>query len=226
MNQNQKKKLSKVLVVLSILLIPLIICLLSFKSATFDLEFYNEEFEQYNPDVDNALGVAKDLTSYLKYTSAGTSYLVSFNEEEITHLKDVKSLVQASLWILYISVVLLVVFAILIYNLNKENKLELFKKTGVVLVGGGVLNLVLIGIFRIFMMDFQGTFTKFHHVFFPQGGWQFPVEYNLVKLFPAKFFIDAVNLIAYRIIITAVFVLVVGIIILIIQNKIKKKLRR
>jgi len=225
MNQNQKKRLNQISVVLLIILIPIFICFLNFRLVAFNLVFYNEEFEKYDPYVDNDLGVAKDLLSYLRYPSIGKNYLVSFNEEEVAHLRDVKSLVQTSLWILYISVVLLVFLVILIYNLNKENNFELFKKIGIILVGGGLLNLILVGVFRVFMMDFKNAFTKFHHVFFLKGGWEFPADYNLVKLFPEKFFIDAVNLIVFKIITTAIFVLIVGILIVVIQNKIIKKRR-
>jgi len=223
MNQNQR--LNKILIASLILFLSVFIIFLNFRLVSFDLEFYNKEFEQYNPDVNDSLGTAEDLLTYLQSSSAGEEYIASFNEEEVSHLKDVKNLIQLSFWILYASAFLLIIFSVLLYNLNKQNKIEFARKKGTVLIGGGLLTLILIGVFRICLINFKSVFTKFHQIFFAQGGWQFPPDYLLVRLFPEKFFIDVIHLIVFRILITAVILLIIGVIINSAQKKIKKVLK-
>lgn len=215
----KSKKINTISIFLIVLLIPIIICLLNSQLIAFNLAFYNNEFEQYEPEVNNPLGVTKDLITYLKYPSAGTGYLVSFNEEEIAHLRDVKGVMQTALLVLYMSIVILVALIAVIYYLNKEDIPKIYKNFGLTLARGGALTVILGVVFKVLMMNFKSAFAKFHHIFFSQGGWQFPPSYNLVKLFPENFFIDVVNSIVLRIFITAIVVLIAGISIVVIQKR-------
>jgi integral membrane protein (TIGR01906 family) len=216
MKQNQK--LNKLLVVSLVLLFPLVIASVSFRQAAFDLEFYSKEFQQYNPDVNNALAVTKNLLSYLRFPSAGADYISSFNEEETAHLKDVKNLIQAGLWVFYASMISMVILGLLFYSVDKK---EFLNKMPVITMSGGLLSLIFLAVFKVFTLNFKDAFVRFHNVFFSQGGWQFPETYSLVRLFPQKFFIDIVNLIVLKVLITAVILIIAGILIIIIKRGMK-----
>lgn len=216
------KKINKIAVFLLVVLTPVIILLLSSRLVALNLSFYSDEFEQYNPEINNPLGVAKDMLTYLQHQSAGPEYLVSFNEEEILHLQDVKRLFQIGLWSLYISVIIAVILIYLIYYINKENLSQLYIKYGSIFAKGGALTIILGLVFKFMISDFKTAFVKFHNLFFKQGGWQFPPGYTLVELFPQKFFIDAVNSIVLRVFVAAFILLVAGVLIIFIIKKFKR----
>jgi integral membrane protein (TIGR01906 family) len=220
--EKKMKRINTVAVFLLIILIPLITCLLSSRLVAFNLGFYNDKFEEYKPEINNPLGITKDLLTYLKHPSAGPEYLVSFNEEEISHLQDVKKLFQIGLWSLYISAIIAVILLYLVYYINKENVSQLYVKFGSIFAKAGALTIVLGTVFKFLITDFKTAFVEFHNIFFRQGGWQFPPGYTLVELFPQKFFIDAVNSIVLRIFVTAFVLLIAGILTVLIIKKIKR----
>ena len=43
----------------------------------------------------------------------------------------------------------------------------------------------MIGVIGYFAFD--TLFTLFHEVFFPQGNWEFPVDSNMIRLYPYAF---------------------------------------
>lgn len=208
-----------------ILLLPLVISFLNFSSVAFDIDFYAEEFEQYKPDVNNSLNISKDLITYLKQPSAGEEYIISFNQQETSHLKDVKSLIQNLFLVLFSSAILIIFVLGAIYYKNRKSPFALFRKIGLGLLLGGSTTISLLIIFIVLIYNFQSAFVKFHLLFF-EGNWQFPADYLLIRLFPEKFFIDVVNLIILKTFITSIIVIIIGILILIIIKKKGKKNKR
>jgi uncharacterized membrane protein len=53
-------------------------------------------------------------------------------------------------------------------------------------------------------LAFGPLFTFFHHVFFPQGNWQFPWNAYLILIFPEPFWIMAALLILILIALTGI----------------------
>ncbi len=77
---------------------------------------------------------------------------------------------------------------------------------------GGILTLFLSLIFYLIIMkDFDVAFTKFHHIFFRLGNWQFPPDYMLVQLYPAQFWTDIISKIINNVLITTIIVIILGI---------------
>jgi len=212
---SHEKKIKQVSIILLILLIPLIICFLNLRLAVFNLDFYKQEFSQYNPEVDNPLNITQNLLNYLKNSYVAEENLISFNQEETAHLRDVKGLIQLNSLVLNILFILAIVLVALLYYIGKK---EIIANIGIVLTGGGLLSLILGGIFKIIAGNFANAFDKFHRIFF-EGGWLFPANYTLIKLFPEKFFIDVVYLILTRIFIAAIIILIVGILIILSQKR-------
>ena len=71
----------------------------------------------------------------------------------------------------------------------------------------------------LYFMDFDVAFRKFHNIFFKIGTWQFPETSKLVTLFPREFWIDIVNKIMIKVVISANILILVGILILLVVKR-------
>jgi integral membrane protein (TIGR01906 family) len=200
--------------VLVILQFPIIIFLGNMRSAAFDMDFYKAEFRKYDPDVENRINITENLLFYLKEPKADRDYIEPFTRSEEGHLFEVKILLHNFFRLFYVSVVLLLASFFIILVLDQKN---ILKKTGLSLVSGGLLTALFSYIFyKIIMLDFNLSFTKFHHIFFRLGNWQFPPEYILVTLFPGQFWIDIISKIIRGIVNTTVLTVLVGVLLLLI----------
>jgi integral membrane protein (TIGR01906 family) len=105
-----------------------------------------------------------------------------FNERELSHMHDVKKVVQAVLWIGYATWIFLL-------------GLGLWARFGgwwQELLGGlrrgGWLTVGLVALLGIFgATSFWQFFTLFHDLFFSAGSWQFFYSDTLIRLFPLPF---------------------------------------
>jgi integral membrane protein (TIGR01906 family) len=123
-----------------------------------------------------------DFLGDLKFQD-GTSF---YNERELSHMLDVKNLIQKATTAWYIVTALLLLLAVWSY----------FKKWSVDYVRGisrgglltiGIIIAVLIGV----VLDFDALFTQFHHLFFTGDTWLFYTNDSLIRLFPEKLWSDA-----------------------------------
>lgn len=109
-----------------------------------------------------------------------------YNEREVSHMLDVKILLQTTLTIFYI---LLGVLAVVIYlNWRKKTLKDIWRSLSV----GGWITIGLIGsiIFGI-LISFEWLFTAFHKVFFTGDTWLFYYSDTLIRLFPMRLWQDA-----------------------------------
>jgi len=114
-------------------------------------------------------GQSKQLD--LKYTSS-----------EYSHLLDVKRIMNIADVIFYIS---LLVFTLIITLTKRNSNLQrkMFQIAGITTISV-LLLLVILSLFA-----FNGLFTSFHQIFFPQGNWIFANDSLLITTFPTQFFI-------------------------------------
>ena len=123
--------------------------------------------------------------------------------------------------ILYISLTLLIASLLILSILDKRKALKRISLSAVL---GGILTLLLSMIFYLIIMaDFNKAFTKFHHFFFKLGNWQFPPEYMLVRLFPPRFWTDIISKIMTNVLITAIIVIILGILLFLLYLYKEKK---
>lgn len=125
-----------------------------------------------------------------------------YNERELSHMVDVKTLVQKMIvaWeILLVVLVGLLIWAALgkwlrvyVHGLANGGKLTI-----------GLVILILAGV----AISFQGLFTAFHEVFFTGNSWLFYYSDSLIRLFPLPFWEAAFILMGMITLITA-FVLI------------------
>ncbi|PKO13875.1 MAG: TIGR01906 family membrane protein [Chloroflexi bacterium HGW-Chloroflexi-10] len=109
-----------------------------------------------------------------------------YNEREVSHMLDVKILVQATLRIFYGLVILYL--AIILWAILRKWTQQLWAG----LSRGGWLTLILIGaVLAGVAISFDALFTAFHKVFFTGDTWLFYYSDTLIRLFPIRLWQDA-----------------------------------
>ena len=109
-----------------------------------------------------------------------------YNEREVSHMVDVKMLLQQTLRLFYLF--LIAYFVIIIWAKMKN---QLHWVWGAISNGGG-LTLFLIGAILIAVVtSFDALFTAFHKVFFVGDTWLFYFSDTLIRLFPMRLWQDA-----------------------------------
>ena len=109
-----------------------------------------------------------------------------FNERELSHMADVKRLVQA------VILVWCVVTIILILSLVRAWRMHELPEWGKSLsLGGWLTGGLVLAIFFAIMVSFNALFTGFHEIFFTGDTWLFAYSDTLIRLFPMRFWQDA-----------------------------------
>jgi integral membrane protein (TIGR01906 family) len=143
------------------------------------------------------------LDERLKYARVSVAYLVNqqgidtladqqlsdgtplFNERELSHMVDVKAVVQRALRWWLAGLGLLGFLTLWAYRAG-------WKRTywrG--LMRGGFLTLGIILFFLVYLaVSFDALFTQFHSLFFESGTWVFLYTDSLIRLFPLPFWQD------------------------------------
>jgi integral membrane protein (TIGR01906 family) len=115
-----------------------------------------------------------------------------FNERELSHMQDVKRVVQGTFRAWYISLAVLAIIAIWAWRTNQMRIfLKGLKRGGWLTIVFGALigTIVAIGI----LMDpnvFWNFFAWFHSLFFTGDSWIFEYSDTLIRLFPIRFWED------------------------------------
>lgn len=109
-----------------------------------------------------------------------------YNERELSHMVDVKNLVQLMIKIL----IPLVLFLMITWWLAK--RLGWLSQFWHAVSMGGWVTLGLIGLILLgTLLDFDALFTGFHRIFFTGSTWLFYTSDTLIRLFPEKLWSDA-----------------------------------
>lgn len=159
--------------------------LASVLSIAFDEDFYSTYLAKHGSysRFDSREEVDSAISGMLAFFRGEQESLPEiFDEDEQSHLADVKVLLDRSRLLCVLLVALW--FA---SNLSALRKPALVARN---LVAGGIAALVLTALLLLAALFFSQTFLLFHEVFFPQGNWQFPLESALIRLFPRGFFFD------------------------------------
>ncbi len=167
----------------------------------FNNSFYNSEYSKLNTAEDIGMS-SEDLTKttdvllgYLKdkYSSLDVNANVNgtnrevFNDREKAHMIDVKDLYQNVLVVRNTCFILyLLTFIYVLFSNNANLIFYEYKKA--LMVFGLILAFILI----FCLIDFDGFWTNFHHVFFPNNDlWLLnPSTDILIMMVPSQFFYD------------------------------------
>jgi integral membrane protein (TIGR01906 family) len=143
------------------------------------------------------------LAERLSYARASVAYLVNnqgiealgelefpdgsafYNERELSHMVDVKAVVQGAMrwWLIG----LIILAFLVIMGVKSGNKRVLWRA----LSRGGFLTAGIIIFFLVYLLlNFDSLFTQFHKLFFESGTWVFYTTDSLIRLFPLPFWQD------------------------------------
>jgi len=110
----------------------------------------------------------------------------NYNERELSHMLDVKNLIQKALVAWYCAIGILA--AIYVWSRLKKWSDVFWRgisRGGLLTVG--LIAAVLIGV----VLNFNMLFEQFHHLFFTGDTWLFYTNDSLIRLFPEKLWSDA-----------------------------------
>lgn len=192
-----KKKGTYLFSIMLILVIPILLLLTSVEIATFDLDFFEGKYREYDrPEKtgishENLMVVTEELLDYLKgdrddiviFTEVHGEQRQVFREREIMHLVDVKILFRKGFAIRNISLIigLLSIIFLFVYDRKKLSKSLIVSS----LIPVGIMILLLIPL----LLRFYETFNLFHEIFFTNDLWLLdPKTEVLIQMFPLDFF--------------------------------------
>ena len=108
-----------------------------------------------------------------------------FNERELKHMLDVNKTFQGATWLMYGSLVLVLLFGIWAWFGGWWKQLQFGVRRG------GWLTLFFIGaVILSVLLSFGVLFVFFHNLFFAKGTWLFYTSDTLIRMFPERFFRD------------------------------------
>jgi integral membrane protein (TIGR01906 family) len=198
-------------VVFFVLCIPFFLLTSNIRWVANDLQLYQDGFDKY--DVSQHTGfsneelvdISKGLISY--FNSGATDETMDiFSEEEITHLRDVRALIQLSYIIQWSTLGYIIVFiaAGVIYK-----RKEFFHLFNMLVAAGSAVSIIGIAVIGIAaLIDFNWLFIAFHHVFFRNDLWI--SSGYLPRIYTEGFFSDAGTIIAVSTIVEVLFIGVIA----------------
>jgi len=183
------------------LLVPLAVIMLAVRLLLtpffLEIEYRMPGFpeDQYGFSFQDRLAWAKPSVEYL-VNREGIEFLGNLKFEngqpiyvdrELSHMHDVKEVVQKLLRLWYIDLGILILIGILAYQGGWFGNYLLGWKWGGFLTAGLFLFLAVFA-----SISFWQFFTWFHSLFFSGDSWLFEFSDTLIRLFPIRFWQDAV----------------------------------
>lgn len=109
-----------------------------------------------------------------------------FDEAAVSHLADVRRVLTVARWVAIVALVAL--WSLVAHAVAHGTQLELVR--GLRWAGRGLMVLAVAVAFAG-ATDFGSSFVVLHEVLFPHGGWLFPADALLIRLFPERFWMLA-----------------------------------
>jgi integral membrane protein (TIGR01906 family) len=109
-----------------------------------------------------------------------------YNEEEISHMVDVKHVTDAIRGISWIATVV-VVGGLAVLLMRPETRPIGYQA---LYYGGVVTTVILLALALFILLGWSIFFVQFHELLFPPGTWTFARSDSLIRLFPEKFWFD------------------------------------
>lgn len=194
------KTLSSTLSIITTLLTPIALVLLGIRILLTPIfpviEYRTPNFppDSYGFTQAERIHWAKNAIEYLN-NDAGPEFLGDlqfengsplYKESEVSHMLDVKILIQVALKVWGAALGILIAFGIW----ARFGKWEQAYRLG--LMRGGWLTLTLTGLLAVLAsINFWKFFAQFHHLFFEGDTWIFLYSDTLIRLFPMRLWQDA-----------------------------------
>lgn len=109
-----------------------------------------------------------------------------YNQRELKHMLDVKVVVNAVMWVFYVSLLMIVLVGVWAWKTDWMGQFRsALSRGGWITVG--ILLFLILGI----ALSFDAVFVGFHQIFFEGETWIFRYSDTLIRLFPVRFWRDA-----------------------------------
>lgn len=224
--------LRKIFVSLSIILLSVIIVFLPLVINVHNFNTYDRLYEKNSVydymSRNDAESITQQVFDFFRHEGRLRkipleSDIPYFTNNEISHLEDVRTLLDRIFILFYLSLFGFFLFIFLIFT---EDLWQYFKRVSYILISSSGIVLLLLLVLYILGSNFTGLFTDFHLVFFPQGNWTFPQQALIINIFPFGFFYDFfMKLVISSLIISIVFIFT-GSVFLVVRKKIFNKKRK
>jgi integral membrane protein (TIGR01906 family) len=146
--------------------------------------FTKEDRLKYSAISIDFLTNESDITYFNQYNLPNGAPL--YNERELSHMRDVKILIQQMILVWGILAAVLVLAGL--FSLQTKALGGYFTS----LSRGGWATLIIIGLILVGVaLSFTWLFTEFHRMFFSGDTWLFYYSDSLIRLFPMQFWQDA-----------------------------------
>jgi len=194
------KKLQSVLMLLVTIVLPFVLIMASIRVLLnpffLDYEYNSANFpaDDFGFTTADRLKWGKPSLEYL-VNNQGIDFLANlkfddgtsiYNERELSHMLDVKNLIQAALLGWYIALGFLVVVWFWSWRAKWSEKFwRAISRGGIATIG--LIAAILLGV----LLDFDALFRGFHAIFFTGDTWLFYIDDTLIRLFPEKLWSDA-----------------------------------
>jgi len=183
---------SRVVGVIFIVCIPLFLLTSNLRWAANDLQFWEEGFEKYDVSAETGFS-EKELTNIskglIRYFNTGeiNDMMYVFSDDEITHLRDVRGLIQLDYIVQWLTLGYIIIYIIAGFVFRKR----LFvRPLAVVLAAGSAAGIAAIVLTVIAAaIDFDWLFVVFHRIFFTNDLWI--SSGYLPRIYTEGFFYDA-----------------------------------
>ena len=192
---------------LFILCIPFFLITTNLRWAVNEIRLYEYGFNKYMVSEktgfsdEELLDVAQGLIHYFNTDERGEEFEI-FNEREVVHLEDVRSLIVLCYHVQLATLVYLIIFAFAGFIWQRKRfALPLIR----MMVGGSILTIALLAFVGLLALaDFDWFFTTFHHLFFSGDSWI--LSGYLAQIFTWGFFYDAALFIIGAVIVEALVI--------------------
>ncbi len=175
LNKSKKRfsnKSNKFLLIFSALLFTIFIFLFSFHSLLYNEYFIHGQLEKHSTP--SSYEPTKKLISFFQSSEKNIPDVFS-DEKEISHLYDVKKIINISTWILFFSFL----FVFIYFAFVKSFKFIFL----------GSFFVLFVSLF-LMIAPFTNLFSVFHSFLFKSGSWIFSAESTLITFYPESFFFD------------------------------------
>lgn len=194
------KKTQSVLLIVVTIVIPFLLIMTSIRILLnpffLDYEYNSANFpaDEFGFTTQDRLNLGKPWINYMvngneinnfanQKFATGTAI---YNERELSHMLDVKNLIQAALLAWYIVIGFLILVCIWSWRSKFLDKFwHAVSRGGILTIG--LIIAILIGV----AVNFDALFTGFHRIFFTGDTWLFYTNDTLIRLFPEKLWSDA-----------------------------------
>ena len=193
------KALTAITSILFVICIPMLLLTTDLRFAANDIRLYEYGFNKYEVsaatglDNEELLSVADQMVTYFNSDEESLD-IDLFNQREVTHLKDVKGLIQLAYRLQLASLAYIVVYIVINFVLRRGAFWRGLARRLIWGSGATIALLAVLGLWAV--IGFDSLFLLFHLVSFSNELWQLSPGDKLLLLFPQGFFNDAALFVA------------------------------